>query len=273
MIAPQISVRWEGFQKDRGRVVDKLKLWNEDTLRDTQKLLTLATTVVMQVKSRVLYKGLDAKGSKFLPLGKKARVAIPPWYPQPRSPDRFRYHGALNPYAMYQSRETYMEARKLPKFRNFFMSGGMWKGLQAKAVGPGHVRVMFAGSSPRWRVTKSFFGRQKQAIEEGKKVPRKQTMQNRKKASGSARIYGDLLAFNRKEKELFLELMGEFLGAVVLTDWQKDRQAFRLKQLQAKVDKINNNSWRKIKKIMNQAGPGTGKEWPGLGGSRSKAKI
>ena len=140
------------------------------------------------------------------------------------------------------------------------MSGGMWKGLQAKAVGPGHVRVMFAGSSPRYRVTKSFFARQRQAIEEGKRVPKKQTMQNRKKASGSARIYGDLLAFNRKEKELFLELMGDFMGSVVLNDMDQNRRIFKMKQLEDKIRRHRDKAHKKMKKIMEKAGQGTGKE-------------
>jgi len=282
MISPGIEIRWQGMQKGRkGKIRDRLKLWSPSALKKMRPLLTIATTVTMKIKERVMVRGIDSNGSRYMPLGERARLAIPPWYPQPRAPGRFRFHGKLNPYAFYDNRAVYNKARKLPPFRNFFMSGGMWKSLQAKAVGPGYVRVMFAGSSPRYKARHSFFEKQRGAAKTGGKMPSKDSMQNRKKASGAARTSGkDILSFNRDELREYMKLMTAYCNAYVfLPEWQKseyqgmaeDRRGFKIKTLEAKIQAARGRARRKMNKVMSKAGSNT-KFAPSQQGSNENVK-
>ena len=264
MISPQISVRGEGIQKS-GKKIKDLKLWDESALKSTQKVMQVATTVTMAIKHRVMVLGIDSRGSRYKPYSKRQRIAVPPWYPQPRSPGRFRAHTKLNAYAWYNSRADYQKARNLPPQKNFFESGGMWKGWQAKALAPGHVRVHFAGSSGRMRATKSFFQRQRDAIKANKKIPRQQKMQNRAKASGSAKNSGqDLLAFNADEAKLYLDLMSELIGTHCLIDLNEQRRGFEITKFTNDIKKRQLKYRRKAKKLMAKAAPGTGKPDPKL---------
>ena len=264
MIAPQISVRWEGFQKDRKTVRD-LKLWDDTALRTTQKVMQIATTITMAIKHRVMVRGIDSKGSKYKAYNRTNRVAVPPWYPQPRAPDRWRAHTRLNAYAWYPSRAAYQKARRLPPHKNFFASGGMWKGLTAKALAPGHVRVQFAGSSPRMRATKSFFERQRKAKAEEKKIPKMQKMQNRAKASGSARNSGkDLLAFNVEEAKLYLDLMEKLIDSHCLIDLNEQRRGFEMTKFTRELETKRKKYRAKARRLMAKAAPGTGKPDPKL---------
>ncbi len=266
MIAPQIRTRWEGYQSDgKGGTRDRLKLWNEDMLKSTAQLMKVATTVTMAIKHRVMTKGINASGGKFSQYNKTSKIAVPPWYPQPRKGRLARAHKARNPYAWYASRYDYQLSRKLPPFKNFFASGGMWKGLQAKAMAPGWIRVHFAGSSPRMKVTRAFLTKQKEKDDLGVKSPSLQKMQNRAKAKGSAKREGqDLLAFNNKEAKLYLDLMSEFVGSAVLEDLNAQRRGFKIKQLDVKLQKKKKSFDRQIKKIMAKAGQGTGTSDPQL---------
>lgn len=264
MIAPEIDVRWEGIQKSGKRMKD-LKLWDDAALKTTQKVMEIAATVTMAIKDRVMVHGLDRSGSRFAPYATKNRIAVPPWYPQPRAAGRFRAHDRTNAYAWYPSRAAYQKARKLPAQKNFFASGGMWTGLVAKAVGPGHVRVSFGGNSPRMSASKSFFRRQKKAMAEGRKIPRKQTMQNRQKAKFVAKQAGrDLLAFNVEEARLYLDLMSQFVGTHCLLDLDEQRRVFEMRKFRQNVKRKQAAYKRKAKKLMAKAAPGTGKPDPKL---------
>ena len=252
MISTEIKVRWQGMHRDgrTGKLRDRLKLWSPEAIKNMNEFMKIPVTISKRVKERVMIRGIMADGKRYEDLGQKAQVWIPPWYPQPRHPGRWREH--VSGWARYKNRKDYNEARNLPQFRNFFMSGGMWKSLQAKAVAPGEVRVMFAGSSPRFRVTKEFYADRRDDRVRFQNEP--QRMQNRKKASGSARRYGDILTLSLEETREHFKLMTEYTKAHVLfPSWAKTRQGFAIRTLDAQIKARQRSLDRKLKRMMAKA--------------------
>ena len=92
-------------------------------------------------------------------------------------------------------------------------------------------------------------------LEGAKDYPTMQKMQNRKKASGSAKNSGrDLLAFSETEQLLLTGLINELVGAYCLIDWRRERQGFLVREWEAKVRAIQKKNERALNKLMAKAG-------------------
>jgi len=90
--------------------------------------------------------------------------------------------------------------------RNYKKTGGMWKGLKAKAQKAGHVTLAFYGRSASKGVDPKWEAKKRRAIEKGKKIPygTRYTLPNREKAwhtslVGTDRKQGKLIGIRHRE--------------------------------------------------------------------------
>lgn len=260
----QVTVFWEGQKLDGRRKERQFinPIWRPEEFKNTQPLLDETARMAVRIKYRVTVEGKDHRGGNFskyqtrkgkrsiLSLGRKripkATFRVPEPYAMPEQGRVYKQWRAGKTsredqmhkkqerifWAYYVDRLTYQKAIGQKGFKNFVASGGMWQGLEARAVKPGHTRIGFYRSSPGYRREKG-----------------KRNIPNRAKAkSVVANEKKPILEYNRKESRDFEKFLTEYYSMSVLKHFDDARTAFELRKIVVKAKSIVSSMEAKLDK-------------------------
>ena len=251
----QVTVFWEG-QKLVGRRKERQfenKVWRPEEMRNTQPLLDETARLAVKIKYRVTAEGRDHRGGSFskyqtrkgkrsfASLGRKripkSTFRVPEPYAMPKQGRVFKQYRAGETssgdmqhkseksrifWAYYIDRFTYQKAIGQKGFKNFVASGGLWRGLEVRAVKPGHVRIGFYRSSPGYR-----------------RKGGKRNVPNRDKAKAVvANEKKPILEYSRQEAREYEKFLTDYYSVSVLKHFDDARTAFELRKIVNRAENI-----------------------------------
>jgi len=265
MTVMTLEVKYEGDKfmgsgKER-KVVNIL--WRPHELSSVKPFIIATERIALAIKNRVVNQGRDHHGARFSKyqtrkgkrsissLGRRriprATFRVPEPYPMPsqgqvykgfragmsHAKDQQGKKGGRIFWAYYIDRFTYQKAIGQEGFKNFYASGGMWKGLMLKAMAPNHVRVYFGRSSPGYRRKKG-----------------KRMVPNREKAkSVVANEKKPILEYSLKEAQQYEKFISDWYSIAVLKRMDDARTLFEMRKLEQNAM----NQIRTFKKRLSKA--------------------
>ena len=148
MINMRVKVKWIP------KSLENRPEWDKAAMKRVLPLIQIARMLAAEVRARVVSESRDAAGNKFgAYAGAKTEAYVfwvPTTLPQPQGGRLTHVAVTKSGMVAYGSSLEYHKQLTGASYKNFTLTGKMWRSLRVRAMSPSRVIVSFYGSSQGW---------------------------------------------------------------------------------------------------------------------------